>query len=306
MTDGGPGQPEPLPGLSDAEAAALARRHGLHQVGTRPSLGQYIGQMWQRRGFIATLAQGDFIARHQNNALGLLWSVLNPLLLGLAYWFVFGIVLHTTGKVVNYIAFLTLGLFTFIFISGGLNYGSRSIADNLGLVRSVRFPRAVLPFAVSITQFLAAVPAFLMMIIIALLTGEVPTLKWLLLPVALVVVLVLVTGIALIAARVVHEVRDARNLIPLITRLTRYLSGLFFPVAQFADEAVAKRGAPEWVGAALEYQPVAVSLTMVRETILAEAPLEPTTWIVACGWAVGLFVIGFVVFWQGEAEYGRS
>lgn len=312
MTGGGPTGPgpEPVPplppALSAEEAADLARRHGLAQIGVRPTFGRYLRETWRRRGFILTLAQGDFISRHQNNALGLLWSVLNPLLLGVAYLLIFGLMLETTGGLDNFVPFLLAGLFVFIYISGGLNYAARSVVDSTALVRGLQFPRIVLPLSVSLAEFIATIPAFALLPVVALVTGETPNAAWLLLPVALGIVGLLTAGLGLIAARALHEVRDARNLIPLLTRMLRYVSGVFFPIGIYAPGLVEKHGAPVWVALALEYQPLAVSLTLVRETLLEESPLDLTTWIVATGWAIGFVVVGVAWFWRAEAEYGRN
>lgn len=306
MTAGAQGEEGKVPAaLTAEEAAELAHRHGLVKVGIRPGLFQYVRETWQRRSFLVTLAQGDFIASTQNNLLGIVWSVLNPLLLGVAYLFVFGLLLDLGQGVGDFITFLTTGLFTFIYISGGLNYGARSMTSNISLVRSLRFPRIILPLSVSLSQFIATVPAFAVLIIIALARGQRPSVEWLLFPVSLFVVGVLTTGLGMIAARLVHEVRDASNLIPLLTRMLRYVSGVFFPVAEFARAAL-ERGLPEWGALLLQYQPLAVSLTLVRETLMGEYAVDPVTWMVASGWAVLLFGVGVVVFWQAEATYGRS
>lgn len=307
MTSTGPGDPAGLPpALTSEQAAELARAHGLERVGGRPPLGTYIKDLWERRGFLVTLAQGDFIAGTQNNVLGLLWSVLNPLLLGVAYLLIFGILLGTRGNVEDFITFLTTGLFTFIYISGGLNYGARAMTGNISMIRSLQFPRVLLPLSTSMSQFFATLPAFGILVVIALVRGQTPTWEWLLFPVSLVVVGVMTTGLGLIAARVVHEVRDASNLIPLLTRMMRYVSGIFFPVGEFAQNAVERHNAPEWIAAILEYQPLAVTLTLVRETLMGELPVQPVTWLVSCGWAILLFVVGFVLVWRAEATYGRS
>lgn len=305
MTISGHEDRDSQPGLSADEAAALARRHGLQQVGVRPPLGRYLADLWRNRQFLLTMAQGDFLAGHQNNYLGFLWSVLNPLLLGLAYLLIFGFLLDTSGDVDNFIAFLTIGLFTFLFVSAAVNSAARSIIGKTALVRALRFPRAVLPLSAVLTQLISTVPAFGILIVIALSTGERPTWEWVLFPVSMAVVGVLIAGIGLLAARLLHEVRDSANLIPLLTRLLRYVSGVFFPVAFFADRAVVK-GAPQWVAVILEYQPFAVSLTLVRETLMEELPVSPVTWLVSLGWAALLFGAGFVVFWRAETTYGRT
>lgn len=298
MTLGGPDHQGSLPGLSAQQAAALADRHGLAQVGVRPPLGPYLRELWAHRHFLFTLSHAGFTARHQNNYLGVLWSVLNPLLFGLAYWLIFGQLLGTRGETQNYVGFLLAGLFTFIFFSAAFNHGSKAMISSTGLVRSLRFPRALLPVSVVLTELIASLPAFGILLVVAVATGEVPTLKWLLFPVAVVVAGLITLGIALMCARLVHAVRDTSNLIGLATRVLRYVSGVFFPIADYAGKGL--------ISDVMMYQPIAVMMTLVRQTLLAEYPLDPVTWAVALSWGVGLCVVGFVVFWWAEASYGRA
>jgi teichoic acid transport system permease protein len=297
VTLGGPDHQGSLPGPDAADAAELARRYGLQPMGVRPPLGRYIRDVWDKRHFLVTLSAANFVSRHQNNYLGQLWAVLNPLLLGLAYFLIFGLLLGTREGTENYIGFLTIGLFGFMFLSAGFNYAAKALVDQLSLVRALQFPRALMPISVVLTELFASLPAFVLLILIALLTGETPQWKWLLFPVAILVIAVTTTGLGLLSARFVHGARDLANLIPLLTRMLRYVSGVFFSIATYASGLM---------GDILAYQPVAVSLTMMRECLLAEAPLSWQTWAWSAGWAVGLFSLGFVVFWRAEATYGRG
>ena len=298
MTESGPDQRGSLPGLSGPEAAGLAERHGLARVGVRPPLRDYVRQTWQHRHFLLTLSNAGFAARHQNNYLGVLWSVLNPLLFGAAYWLIFGLLLGTTGQVENYVGFLLAGLFTFIFFSAAFNHSAKSMVQQTGLLRALRFPRAILPISVVLTELLAGLPAFAILVLVALATGETPNLAWLLFPVALLIAGMITLGIGLIAARMVHAVRDVGNLVGLATRVLRYVSGVFFPIADYAGHGL--------IGTVMMYQPVAVMMTLVRQGLLREFPPDPVTWMVGSAWAVGLCAIGFYVFWRAEASYGRA
>ena len=125
---------------------------------------------------------------------------------------------------------------------------------------------------------------------------------WLLYPVALLIVTTMGLGIAMIAARLVHGARDLANLMPLLVRLLRYVSGVFFSI----DLQLDRLGAEGLTALLLTYQPAAVALDVVRETIWDAAPLDPVTWAVATGWAVLFFVGGFIFFWRGEGSYGRA
>lgn len=298
MTLGGPDQEGSLPGLTSEEAAALAHQHGLVQVGVRPTLGDYIRDVWKHRSFLLTMSSADFVAKNQDNYLGQIWSILSPLLLGAAYYLVFGVMLGTTlGTDGNYVPFLMIGLFAFIFIAAGINNGAKSLVSNLSVVRALRFPRVVLPVAVVMTQFFVALPAFGIAMVVAVVTGEPITWSWLLYPVAILITFVMTTGLAMIGAAVVYRVRDAANLLPLITRLLRYVSGVFFVVTAYTSGVI---------GLLMAYQPVAVVLTMLRQSLMEGFELTLAVWLTSLAWALGFFVIGFVVFWQAEGTYGRQ
>src|SRR5690606_27651560 len=170
--------------------------------------------------------------------------------------------------------------------------------SNITMVRALDFPRAVLPLSVALSEMLTLLPAIGVMIVIVLLTGEPITVSWLLLPVALVLILLFSAGCAMIAARVVVAARDLRNLIPVAIRLLRYVSGVFFSIEAYA-------GRFEW-GFVLEYQPVAVYLTLMRSVLLQDVAVDPTMWLTGLAWAVVLFLVGFVVFWSAEGKYGRD
>lgn len=302
--------PEPegvVPGLSSKEARDLAGAHQMTQLGVRPKFWSYVRDMWRHRNFLGTLAAADSVARHQNNYLGQFWSVLYPIMLAGAYFLVFGVLLGTRGGTDNFVGFLTIGLFTFIYMSAGWNSAAKSLISNLPLVRSLRFPRAIVPLSVVLAELLATLPAFGILLVIALATGEPITPAWLLFPVAIVIVAVLTAGMGLLSAPLVHGARDLSNVVPIVTRMLRYTSGVFFSVTYYAQELVSGLGDQwGWIADVLIYQPVAVSLTMMREPLLSEAPLMWQTWFWASLWAVVFFVGGFVVFWRGEARYGRA
>lgn len=303
MTDLGPDPQYSPPVLPAEQAESLARAHGLRQVGARPSLRRYMVDLWRYRHLMWEMAKGEFVAEHQDNHLGLAWSVINPVLLAGAYYLIFGVLIGTRGSIDNFVAFLTIGLFVFTPLAGVLTSGSRSLLGRMSMMRSLTFPRVLLPVTVTLAHFLSAVPAFLVLLGIALLSGESPSVAWLLYPVALLVVAAMSTGLALLGARTVHAFRDAANLLPLLTRLLRYVSGIFFSVqdsvARFDDP-------PDVLVAALEYQPVAVVMTLVRECLMDEFPVRWETWAVSLGWAVVLLLVGFLFFWRGEGTYGRA
>src|SRR5690625_5680591 len=102
----------------------------------------------------------------------------------------------------------------------------------------------------------------------------------------------------MIAARILETSRDLGNLIPVTIRLLRYISGVFFSIEAYAGTGI--------LGNIMYYQPVAVSMSMVRQSLLGEFTPALSLWLIGAGWAITLFTLGYVVFWQAEAKYGRG
>lgn len=303
MTDVGPDPWVVPPALSAEDAEALAARYGLKPVGRRPPLRRYVKDVWRHRHLMWAMAKGEFTTEHQDNYLGFVWAVINPLLLGLAYFLIFGLLLGTSRGIEHFITFLTTGLFAFALFSVALTSGSKSLLSRMGMIRAMQFPRVLPPLVVVLAAFFSQLPAFAVLLVIALWDqGGQVSWWWLLYPVALGIILVMALGIAMLTARMVHAVRDLANLMPLLVRLLRYVSGVFFSISL----QVERIGAPGWVSFVLEYQPAAVCLSLVRQTIWSPAEPDPVVWAVAVGWAVFFFVVGFVVFWRGEGTYGRA
>ena len=71
--------------------AEEAEKYGLHRVGARPSLANYLKQTWSRREFIYELAKARIQSKNDQNRLGMLWEVLKPTFNALMYGFIFGI-----------------------------------------------------------------------------------------------------------------------------------------------------------------------------------------------------------------------
>lgn len=280
-----------------SELSQLAAQHGLVKVGERPTVREYVRELWSRRTFLWTMARAKSYTQHQNNYLGQLWGVLSPLMLAAVYYLVFGVMLDTTRGVDNFPAFLVIGIFIFLSFSATVNAGANSIINNIDLVRAIDFPRAVLPISVAISEMLTLLPAILVMFGIVLATGEPLSWTWLLVPFALLTILVFTAGACLVVARIVVAARDLRNLIPVGIRLLRYVSGVFFSIQGYLSG---------WLGLVLEYQPVAVYLTLVRSCMMEEVTMSPQLWGAAVGWALAFFVIGFFVFWSAEDQYGRD
>ncbi|HKX67827.1 MAG TPA: ABC transporter permease [Intrasporangium sp.] len=292
--------PAPLPpALTPEEAEKLAREAGLNELGSVPPFGKYLRDLWANRHLIWALSSSQAYSANQNNYLGQLWAVINPILLVASYYFIFGFLVPTRGGTDNYLGFLTIGIFVFGYAATSMTQGAKAVTGNIGLVRALQFPRALLPISVTLTQLLSNLPSFAVLMLAMPLTGEPVTVWWLLFPVALLFQTMINLGFAFILARIVDASRDIANLVPVVVRLARYVSGVFFSIAHYAaGHAV--------LGAVLLYQPLAAPINAVRESLMAEYEPQLMTWLACAFWAVALAGAGLVFFWRGEGRYGAK
>ncbi len=285
--------------LAADEVSSLALAKGMRPVGARPPFGKYLRQLWRRRGLIWTLASARSYARNEGQKYGQAWAVLNPLLLIATYLFIFGFLLRTGRGVDNFVGFLSIGVILFAFTASTLTSGSRAIRNNTGLVRALHFPRAMLPLAAVMTEFVALLPAIVVLLIVLPLTGEMPSWSWLLLPVALLLQALMQAGFVLVLARLVNASADIWNMVVVAVRVLRYLSGVFFNIGVVAQDHPIIR-------TILDLQPFALQLSLARQALMGQFVLDPFTWLVGIAWALLLPALGLWIFWFDEAKYGRG
>lgn len=297
------------PRLTSAESEALAARAGLDEMGVRPPLGRYIKQVWQRRSFIWNLSASRAYSRNQGSYLGQAWAILRPVLDAAVYVIIFGFLFHSSAPgIENRAAFITIGTFTYSLFQTSVMSGLNSVPTNLQLIRSHKFPRAVVPLATVMTETVLFAPILVAMIVVVLVTGVlpgmgvvVPTWSWLTLPFAAVLLAVFSAGVAMFFARLGARAPDIANAMPFILTLGRYASGAMFLISAMVPDEL-------WLKPLLLHQPVAIYLELFRAAFGNE-PLIPMTaglWLEATAWAVGVFAIGFLYFWRAEETYGRD
>lgn len=277
--------------------AEVAEQHGLHRVGARPSLSNYLKQTWERRTFIYELAKARVQSQNERNRLGMVWVVLKPTFNALMYGFIFG-VLQGGSKPADFPIYVVIGVFLFEFFSSSMNGGAKSITGNTALVQSLSFPRMSLPVAQVTQNFLTLMPMLGVMFLYAIILGTIPKWSWLgIIPIVLLFT-IFNMGIAFICARITVHVRDFTNLLPLIGRVLFYTSGVLFSVDRLL-------GPWPWMITVFEYHPIYQTLTLARSLIMDSVPYEPRAWFVIAAWAIGTLIFGLIYFWKAEERYGR-
>jgi teichoic acid transport system permease protein len=277
----------------------IAADAGLERVGARAPLGEYLKELWERRHFAYTLARFRIQATMSENRLGLGWIVIRPIFTAIIFGTIFGVIMTSDSRPKNFVPFLVAGVFIFEYFSKSFGDGAKSITNNASLVRSLNFPRMLLPLASVLQQVFELVPIMGVMTLIILLFGEPITWSWLLVPVILALMTMFNLGVALIAARLTVHLRDVTQIIPLITRILFYSSGIFFSL----ELVLAKHPALLQLA---PLNPLHDFITLVRAQMVTGNVASPLMWLVTIASSILVFVIGVIFFWRAEERYGRD
>ena len=283
---------------SHMTVAEEADKFGLHRVGARPTLVSYLKQTWERREFIYELAKARVQKQNQQNRLGMIWVVLKPTMNAIMYGVIFG-VLQGDSKGPDFPVFVVIGVFLFEFFTSSMNGGAKSITGNQALVQSLSFPRLTLPVAQVTQNLLTLMPMVVVMFIYAMILGTTPKWTWLVIIPLLMIFSVFNMGIALICARITVHIRDFTQILPLITRMLFYTSGVLFSVDRILNHW-------PWLVRIFDFHPLYQTLQIARAMIMNDATYDPFAWIVVSVWALLALGFGLIYFWKAEELYGRA
>jgi ABC-type polysaccharide/polyol phosphate export permease len=188
------------------------------------------------RELFANLFRRDLQAKYRGSALGVLWTIANPIMLMGVYLLVFGVVWKTrftTGG--HYPLFLLAGLAVWTFFAAALQSSSRSMLDNANLIRKTRFPRQLVPLSV-VGAHLVSFAAMLVLLLVvnAIALPRARATELLAMPLAILVV-ALVSGLALAIASLNVLFRDVEFIVAALLVPWFFLTPILYPLSQVAQ-----------------------------------------------------------------------
>lgn len=178
----------------------------------RSSVSRTLAAVFQYRHLLRNLVFKDLKLKYRGSVFGVVWSLLNPLLMIVVYTIAFTYILQI--RTAGFVFYLMLGILAWTFFANSLSMSTGTIADNGGLVKSVFFPRAILPAAgvlFNLSQYLLTVAVFLplMLMYYDVSLGA----PMLLFPVVVALQTLFTIGLALLLATATAFFRDVKHLV---------------------------------------------------------------------------------------------
>jgi lipopolysaccharide transport system permease protein len=245
--------------------------------------------IWYNRSLIQSMTRRDILGRYRGSFGGAIWAVLNPLLLMLTYFFIFGVVLQQKfnpgDQPIDYVLYFLAGMLPWLAFSEAVGRSPTILIEYRNFIKKLRFPVETLPLNIVgsglVTQGFGLVIFAAGLILIR---GGLPvTILWL--PVLIVPQILFTAGICWFLSALGLFVRDLGQVIGYIVTLWFFLTPICY------SEQALKHTAP-----ILASNPIYLLVRAYRSVLLEGHPPNPRALLV-------LWVLGVVVFLAGHSWF---
>lgn len=186
--------------------------------------------LWRWRGLLRLMAVRDLVGRYRRSVLGVLWTVLNPLLTTAVLWLVFSEFFRFQIPGVPFIVYLLSGVLVVTFVQQGILGVGNSLVNHAPLLTRVYVPPEVVAAAHAASIGVNLVVTLVPLLLFQLLLGVGVPVTVFLVPVLVLLMFAFVLGLGLVLAVLAIRFRDVLDLAGVTLVLLAYATPTFYPV----------------------------------------------------------------------------
>lgn len=189
----------------------------------------YLQNLYKYKDLFFELIRKDIKLKYRNSVLGILWSMLNPLLMMLVLSIVFMALFHS--DIPHFPVYVLIGRILYQFFSEATNFAMDSIYANAQLIRKVYVPKYFFPLSRVCSTLVTSIIAFVPLVLMMAVTG-VPF-RWinLLFILPLFYLLVISSGIGLLLASINVFFKDMKHFYSIVLLVVMYMTPIFYPAS---------------------------------------------------------------------------
>lgn len=239
----------------------------------------------KEHGFLfSELVKRDFKKKYKRTYLGMLWSVLSPLLTLLVMTVVFKGFFGNNME--HYTIYLFCGNIVFSFFNDASNGGMSSLLSNAGIFTKINVPKYLFLFSRNISSLINFGLTFVVFILFCIIDGVSFSFAFLMLIVPIVCLVVFNLGIGLILSALYVFFRDIQYLWSVFTMLLMYMSAIFYTVDGYSPT----------MQALFHVNPIFVYIKYFRVVVLEGRIPGLIMHALAIGYALIAFLIGALIY----------
>jgi lipopolysaccharide transport system permease protein len=257
------------------------------------------------RDLVWELVMRELKVLYKRSALGVAWTLINPLLQLIVFSVVFQTILSATAGIPNYSSYAFSGLLIWAWTQASLFQATGLITGNRALIRQPGFPVAILPIVTVMTgliHFLLALPALWLIMWVEHVSFSI---TWLVMPVLMLLQFILTVSLAYPLAALNVKFRDTQHTLGVILQLMFYLLPIFY--ASPLNDPKAFQSANPALRAALvalyRWNPMVALIEAYRDVMIRGTLPNWQSLLLLVGVAVVLLPIGYRIFKHERARF---
>ena len=263
----------------------------------------------KNRVLLYELVKTDFKLRYQGSFLGVLWSVLKPLMLFAVMYTVFVRFLKITDGTPEYPIILLLGISLWSFFTEATNVGMQSIVGRGDILRKINFPKYIVVLSAMTSSLISLSINLVVVFIFALFTGVKFTAWVLLLPLNIAQLFILAFGVALFLSTLYVKFRDIGHIWEVVLQVLFYAMPVMYPITQVANVKILGIEAQK----IMMLNPIAQTIQDIRHNLISPSTV-PTVWSIEGNIWISLipialtaiaFTIGLTYFRKNSKKFAE-
>ncbi len=249
--------------------------------------------IWEYKDLLYFLVKRDLKTRFQQTFIGVLWIVFQPLIQMMIFYVILGLFVKVPTGDIPYPVFYLSGFVVWQVFLQIVNGSAYSLVLNINIITKTYFPKMVLPLSYTVGAVIDFVVSFIVLLVFLLANHYPITLKYLLLPILLILLLIFSLGIGLLFGALMVVFRDTKNLLGFILQIWMFASPIMYPLSIVPDK----------YKFLFYLNPLTGLISAFRWIVFPAEPL-PTLSSAAISVivAIVLFVVGMIVFRQMETK----
>ena len=240
---------------------------------------------------LGQLVSRDFKTRYKRSVFGVIWSMLNPLLMMWVQYIIFSNLFRF--QIENYAVYLLIGTVTFNFFSESTQMALGSIIQSASLITKVYIPACIFPISKIIASGINLAFSTLALYVIILIQGIPLSFTHLLIPVLYLFLAIFSFGIGLILSSITVFFRDMQFIYNVVIVVWTYLTPLFYS----ADII------PQQYQAIYKLNPMYHYVTFFRTLVLEKSIPVFEEFIWCLGYAVLFALIGWFIYKKTKKNF---
>ena len=241
-------------------------------------------EMWKFKGILFNFAVSDLKIRYKNSVLGIIWSLVEPLLMLGVLFFVFSTMFKF--EIENFPIYLLLGIICYNFFKNGTTFALNSLTNRSSLMTQIYFPRAIPGLSSGVTAAIMLLLELVVLGIFMVALEYTPPITILALPLILALEFLLVLGMALPLSVLNVKFKDTEFIWMVVVHAGFFLTPIFYQFDML----------PDYVQSVLQFSPVVQVVTMAHHVVLYGILPSVNSVLYAVGSTSIIVIIGYLIF----------